>query len=116
MACTGSYMARFILVAVGSGIAFPSTVCSLDCTEIVSASIGLTMFVAVTLLPSATTEVVFTIQLSPSLVHAPSPNPPSTSQFHERICLFTGSQPVHWVPRLILPSFVSNVRAEFRKH
>ena len=55
MACTVSYIARFILVSLVSGIAFPSTVCSLDCTEIVSASIGLTMLVEVTLLPSEST-------------------------------------------------------------
>src|SRR5271170_8343103 len=108
-------MARFILVSLVSGSAFPSTVCSLDCTEIDSALRGLTALVALTLLPSANTEVVLMIHFSPSLVHAPSPNPPSASKFHERICLVTGSQPIHCVPRSSTPSFVSTVLVETMK-
>ena len=36
-------------------------------------------------------------------------------EFDERICLFTGSQPIDCVPRSSVPSFVSTVRVEMMK-
>src|SRR5262245_15271158 len=78
--------------------AFPSSVRSLACQLVVSASIRVRILVAVTFLPSRCTPVDLTTHLLPSWAQVPSPNPPLLSKVHDRIFLPTGSHPIHCVP------------------
>ena len=63
-----------------SGIALPSVVRSLACQLMVSASIRVTMLVAVIFLPSLRIAVLLMVHLLPSRVQAPSPKPPPVSK------------------------------------
>ena len=69
-------LTRFSLRGGGTGIGWPSTVTSLSCQVMWSASARVRVFVAETFLPSAVRAATLLTHLPSALVHAASPVPP----------------------------------------